>query len=373
MDSPIEKCRRALQIKSQVVVNCLSELYGTCLLLFIGIGIVCQFDLSHKSLNTWIQINVGWGFAITFCVYTISKTSGGHLNPAISLMFYTFGKLPLIHVLYYSIAQTVGAFIGTALAYTLYYDQIWHALGAARIAVGPNATATLFTSMPPEHVSNVIAFYDQHLRSPTEVVVYSQKSADGLSSNTIIYRPHLRIGHQIWHALGAARIAVGPNATATLFTSMPPEHVSNVIAFYDQFVGTGFLALFVAVIVDKRNEIPVGIHPLLVGFVIAMIGMAFGMNVGYPINPARDFAPRLFAALIGYGPEMFTYHNYYFWIPIIAPFFGAVFAAWSYYLFVGFHIVDRHPSPIYMKDIKDDSGDSVPLKKNSEKLSYWDD
>nr|ALU85320.1 aquaporin-1 [Toxocara canis] len=293
MDSPIEKCRRALQIKSQVVVNCLSELYGTCLLLFIGIGIVCQFDLSHKSLNTWIQINVGWGFAITFCVYTISKTSGGHLNPAISLMFNTFGKLPLIHVLYYSIAQTVGAFIGTALAYTLYYDQIWH-------------------------------------------------------------------------ALGAARIAVGPNATATLFTSMPPEHVSNVIAFYDQFEGTGFLALFVAVIVDKRNEIPVGIHPLLVGFVIAMIGMAFGMNVGYPINPARDFAPRLFAALIGYGPELFTYHNYYFWIPIIAPFFGAVFAAWSYYLFVGFHIVDRHPSPIYMKDIKDDSGDSVPLKKNSD-------
>uniref|UniRef100_A0A183U4P4 Choline transporter-like protein 1 n=1 Tax=Toxocara canis TaxID=6265 RepID=A0A183U4P4_TOXCA len=66
----------------------------------------------------------------------------------------------------------------------------------------------------------------------------------------------------------------------------------------------------------------------------------------------------------------FRYHNYYFWIPIIAPFFGAVFAAWSYYLFVGFHIVDRHPSPIYMKDIKDDSGDSHHC---SEKLSYWDD
>uniref|UniRef100_A0A915BDJ8 Aquaporin n=1 Tax=Parascaris univalens TaxID=6257 RepID=A0A915BDJ8_PARUN len=293
MDSPLEKCRQALQIKSQVIVNCLSELYATCLLLFIGIGIVCQFDLSHKSLNTWIQINIGWGFAITFCVYTISKTSGGHLNPAISLMFYTFGKLPLLHVLYYSIAQTVGAFVGTALAYSVYYDQIWH-------------------------------------------------------------------------ALGAARIAVGPNATATLFTSMPPEHVSNVIAFYDQFVGTGFLALFVAVIVDKRNEIPVGIHPLLVGFVIAMIGMAFGMNVGYPINPARDFAPRVFAALIGYGTEMFTYHNYYFWIPVVAPFFGTVFAAWSYYLFVGFHIVDRHPSAVYLKDIKDDNGDSVPLKKNSD-------
>lgn len=65
----------------------------------------------------------------------------------------------------------------------------------------------------------------------------------------------------------------------------------------------------------------------------------------------------------------FSYHNYYFWIPVVAPFFGTVFAAWSYYLFVGFHIVDRHPSAVYLKDIKDDNGDSVPLKKNSYVLS----
>lgn len=54
-------------------------------------------------------------------------------------------------------------------------------------------------------------------------------------------------------------------------------------------------------------EIPSGIHALLIGLLIAMIGMAFGMNVGYPINPARDFAPRVFAAMIGYGWEVFRY------------------------------------------------------------------
>lgn len=76
-----------------------------------------------------LQVNVYFG--IVTCVsrsmfkgskqyYMRIDVSGGHLNPAISLMFYTMGKIPLSHVFYYSIAQTLGAFIGTALAYTVY-------------------------------------------------------------------------------------------------------------------------------------------------------------------------------------------------------------------------------------------------------------
>ncbi|VDM77995.1 unnamed protein product [Strongylus vulgaris] len=70
-----------------------------------------------------------------------------------------------------------------------------------------------------------------------------------------------------------------------------------------------------------------------------MIGCAYGMNLGYPINPARDLGPRLLAYFI-YGSEVFTYHNYYFWIPIIAPLIGGVFGAWLYHIFVGAHLPD---------------------------------
>ena len=40
--------------------------------------------------------------------------------------------------------------------------------------------------------------------------------------------------------------------------------------------------------------------PLYVGFTVLGIGICFGFNSGYAINPARDLAPRLFTSINGY-------------------------------------------------------------------------
>lgn len=72
-----------------------------------------------------------------------------------------------------------------------------------------------------------------------------------------------------------------------------------------QIVGTGLLAFCVLMIIDPRNKIPSAAHPLLFGISLLVIGCAFGWNCGYPLNPARDFAPRLFTYLI-YGKNVFT-------------------------------------------------------------------
>ena len=68
------------------------------------------------------------------------------------------------------------------------------------------------------------------------------------------------------------------------------------------------LLLCVCAITDTRNmEVPKGLVPLLVGLTVLNIGVCFGFNCGYAINPARDLAPRLFTLIAGWGGDTFTY------------------------------------------------------------------
>lgn len=65
--------------------------------------------------------------------------------------------------------------------------------------------------------------------------------------------------------------------------------------------------------------------------IISSHSVFLGYNCGFPINPARDLAPRLFTLCVGYGREVFSVGNYYFWIPCIGPVIGALIGAWIYH------------------------------------------
>jgi glycerol uptake facilitator protein len=72
----------------------------------------------------------------------------------------------------------------------------------------------------------------------------------------------------------------------------------------------------------------------MVGMVVMAIGISFGANAGYAINPARDFGPRVFAWLAGWKsvamPGDYGNVNTYFWIPIVGPLLGAAIATFLY-------------------------------------------
>jgi len=71
------------------------------------------------------------------------------------------------------------------------------------------------------------------------------------------------------------------------------------------------------------------VRGILIGLVVVAIGMAWGTNAGYAINPARDFGPRLWIAIVSGGASL-AQDNYYFWIPIVAPLAGGVVGALIY-------------------------------------------
>jgi len=146
----------------------------------------------------------------------------------------------------------------------------------------------------------------------------------------------------LWAFDGGVRMVVGEKATAGIFATYPAPFLSTAGGFIDQFVGTALLILGIFAITDVRNLAPTGnVAPLIVGLLVAVIGMAFGFNSGYAINPARDFGPRLFTLVGGWGPQVLVAGNYWFWIPVVAPLLGGIWGGWVYDRLVGAGLKQR--------------------------------
>ncbi|MFG2679646.1 MIP/aquaporin family protein [Streptomyces sp. NPDC048392] len=118
-------------------------------------------------------------------------------------------------------------------------------------------------------------------------------------------------------------------------------------AFRDQIIGTAILLILVMAVTDMLNTAPgANMGPFIIGLIVVAIGMAFGTNAGYAINPARDFGPRLASFLTGYGGAWRDqYGNFYFWVPIVAPLIGGVLGAGLYKVFVGRFLPTAEPEP----------------------------
>nr|WP_194916324.1 MIP/aquaporin family protein [Catenulispora rubra] len=130
-----------------------------------------------------------------------------------------------------------------------------------------------------------------------------------------------------------------------IFSTLPgngslPVHMWG--GFRDQIIGTAILLFCILAITDLRNTSPgANMAPVVVGLLVVAIGMAFGTDAGYAINPARDFGPRLASFFTGYGTAFRDqYGDLYFWVPIVAPIIGGLIGAWLYRVLIGTFLSD---------------------------------
>ncbi len=116
-------------------------------------------------------------------------------------------------------------------------------------------------------------------------------------------------------------------ATQGIFSTSPDGGVSMLTAFCDQMIGTAILVAVIFALTSAVNNPPLSnMGPLMIGLLVVAIGLGWGANAGYAINPARDFGPRLASWLTGYSDAWFSANGpeLYFWVPIVAPLVGGL-------------------------------------------------
>jgi glycerol uptake facilitator protein len=138
--------------------------------------------------------------------------------------------------------------------------------------------------------------------------------------------------------------------TQGVFSTLPGNGTLAVDewgGFRDQIIGTAILLFLILAVTDLANTAPAAnLSPFIIGLIVVAIGMAWGANAGYAINPARDFGPRLASFFTGYGGAFRDQTGYlYFWVPIVAPLLGGVLGAGLYTALIGRFLPDTATAP----------------------------
>src|SRR5580658_6072651 len=93
----------------------LAETIGTYCLVFAGTGAIVVNQVSGGKV-TGLGISLVFGLIVLAMIYAIGHISGAHMNPAVTLGFYSAGRHPIGEIIPYLLAQLAGA---VAASFTL--------------------------------------------------------------------------------------------------------------------------------------------------------------------------------------------------------------------------------------------------------------
>jgi glycerol uptake facilitator protein len=264
--------------------QCLAEFLGTFLLILLGCGAVHASVLTGAQSGLW-QVAIVWGIAIMLAAYTVGSVSGAHINPAITLAFAVWGRFPRRSVLPYILSQLIGAFLAAATLFVLFNPYLKAREQEKHVVRGsPGSEITAMC-------------YGEYFPSPGPL-----SNAEG---------PYSIDAHERLNVL-----------------------VSEPTAFFAELLGTLVLAMVVYAVSDEHNSgaPPARLAPVFIGLTVSGLISVIAPLTQACFNPARDFGPRLFAFLAGWGSIALpgTRGTGFLTVYIIAPILGAIIGSGLY-------------------------------------------
>ena len=266
-----------------------AEFFGTFILIFFGCGAVHAAVITGAQSGLW-QVAIVWGVAIMLAIYSVGSISGAHINPAMTIASMVWRKFPKSRVLPYIFAQLAGALVAAACLFILFEPHIAAkeaAKGVTRGKPGSEITAMCYGEYYP---------------------------APG--------------------SLGDGEGPYSPTDHAALKAKM-----SQGRAFVAEVLGTMILAFVVFAVTDTQNTSapPGGNAPIFIGLTVSALISVIAPLTQACFNPARDFGPRLFACIAGWGSIALPGFRDLGWLTvyIVAPIVGAVLGGGLYDVAIG--------------------------------------
>lgn len=100
----------------------LAEALGTFFLVFAGTGAVIVNQVTGGQV-TGLGISFVFGLVVLAMIYTVGHISGAHLNPAVTLAFFSAGRHSAKETVPYVIAQLSGAVAASVTLNFIFYGQ----------------------------------------------------------------------------------------------------------------------------------------------------------------------------------------------------------------------------------------------------------
>jgi glycerol uptake facilitator protein len=254
----------------------IGEFFGTFLVVFCGCGSVCTSVLTEAQVGA-SQVAIVWGLGIATAIYLTGALSGAHLNPAVTVSLAVWSHFPKTRVAPYVATQLLGAFVAAAVLYFVFGDALRlyeQANGIVRGGLGSEASAMVFGEFFP--------------------------SPGGKALSEV------------------ARARMTP-----------------VAAFGAEAIGTAVLLLVIFCVTDERNKArPPILTAATIGLTVTLLISLLGPLTMACFNPARDFGPRVFSSLAGWGAVPFQVNGLgWLTVYIAAPLVGGLVGGLLYRCF----------------------------------------
>src|SRR5213592_4397023 len=261
----------------------LGEVLGTFVLVFLGDSFVAYAVAGGGNgfKAGLLAAGMFWGFAVTLAIYAAGAVSGAHINPAVTVALAWRRGFPWSKVPGYIGSQLVGAFLAAA-AISLVWDGI---------------------ILKAEQTGHIV-----------------RGGANGILSGLIFSAnwPHPGL--------------VGYTGDAVSMQDPMWRGIATEIII------TAILLICILGIVEDRVPSAANLAPIAIGFVVAALVGLFAPIEMASLNPARDFGPRVWMLLVGYGSNAIPGPNFNIWVTTLMPLVGGPLGAYIYDVIVHQHL-----------------------------------